>query len=164
VFAVQAEIGEGVANMLGGYGLITSKRQAAARRKPAADLEAYDLWALSYEALMRGKESDLDQALTYIDAAIAKDPGLVRAYTEKAWIRLVRAKFKNDWTDAFADMDRLARTAIGIDPYDAEAHVLIAFTSTVAGQFAEAKVATARALELNPSSADILNQAAINMS
>ena len=88
----------------------------------------------------------------------------MRAYTKKAWIRLVRAKFKNDWADAAADMERLARTAIGIDPLDAEAHVILAIVTTWKGQFAEARAATARALELNPSSADILNQAATNMS
>jgi tetratricopeptide (TPR) repeat protein len=113
---------------------------------------------------MRGKEEDLDKALVHVDAAIAKDPGMARAYIKKAWIRLVRAKFKNDWTDAFADMEQLARTAIRIDPYDAEGHVILAFTSTVSGDMAEAKASTERALELNPSSADILNQAAINMS
>ena len=98
VFAVQTEIAERVASTLGGYGLLTSQTVAAAKRKRPADLEAYDLWALAYEALMRGQEADLDEALAHVDAAIAKDPGLVRAYTKKAWIRLVRAKFKNDWT------------------------------------------------------------------
>jgi tetratricopeptide (TPR) repeat protein len=164
VLAVQTELAERVASTLGGYGLLTSEGRAAAKRKRPVDLAAYDLWALAYEALMRGKEADLDQALVYADAAIAEDPGLVRAYTRKAWIRLVRAKFKNDWMDAISDMERLARLAISIDPYDAEAHAILAFTSTSTGQMAEAKAATARALELNPSSADILNQAAINMS
>ena len=164
VFAVQTEIAERVTSTLGGYGVLTSESVAAAKRKRPADLEAYDLWALAYEALMRGKEEDLDEALVHVDAAITKDPGMARAYIKKAWIRLVRAKFKNDWTDAFADMEQLARTAIRIDPYDAEAHVILAFASTVNGDMAEAKASTTRALELNPGSADILNQAAINMS
>jgi TolB-like protein/class 3 adenylate cyclase len=153
VFAVQTEIAERVASTLGGYGLLTSQSVAAAKRKRPADLEAYDLWALAYEALMRGQEADLDEALVHIDAAIAKDPGLVRAYTKKAWIRIMRAKFKNDWVEAVADMERLARTAIGIDPLDAEAHVVLAFANTWSGRFAEARSEVARALELNPSSA-----------
>ena len=164
MFAVQTEIAERVASTLGGYGLLTSQAVAAAKRKRPADLEAYDLWALAYEAFLRGQEADLDQALAYLDAAIAKDPGLVRAYTKKAWTRLVRAKYKNDWVEAIAEMARLARAAISIDPYDAEAHVILGFTSAWNGQWAEARASTARALELNPSSADILNLAAGNMS
>ena len=91
---------------------------------------------------MRGKEEDLDQALVHADAAIAKDPGLVRAYTKKAWIRLNRAKFKNDWVEAVAEMERLARVAIGIDPLDAEAHVVLAFADAWNGHWADAKAGT----------------------
>ena len=42
--------------------------------------------------------------------------------------------------------------------------VILAFAATWNGQWAEARRAIARALELNPGSADILNQAATNMS
>ena len=109
VFAVQTELAERVASTLGGYGLLLSESRAAAKRKRPADLEAYDLWALAYEAFMRGKEADLEQALAYADAAIAKDPGLVRAYTKKAWILIDLAKYRNNWNEAFAEMERLAR-------------------------------------------------------
>ena len=77
---------------------------AAAKRKRPEDMQAYDLWALSYEAFLRGTEADLDQALAYQDAAIAKDPSFVRAYTKKAWTRLMLVKFRNDWADAVAEM------------------------------------------------------------
>ena len=163
VFAVQTEIAERVASTLGGYGLLTSQTVTAAKRKRPADLEAYDLWALAYEAFLRGQEADLDQALAYLDAAIAKDPGFVRAYTKKAWTRFVRAKYKNDWVEAIAETERLARVSIGIDPYDAEAHAILGFTSALNGRWTEARASTERALELNPSSADNLNQAAGNM-
>jgi TolB-like protein/class 3 adenylate cyclase len=156
VFAVQTEIAERVASTLGGYGLLTSQSMAAVKRKRPDDLQAYDLWALGYEAFLRGTEADLNQALTYLDKAIANDPSFVRAYTKKAWTRLMLTKFRNDWPEAMAEMERLARVAIGIDPYDAEAHVVLGFTKTMNGQWAEARASTARALELNPSSADIL--------
>jgi TolB-like protein/tetratricopeptide (TPR) repeat protein len=164
VFVVQTEIAERVASTLGGYGLLTSQSMAAANRKRPDDLQAYDLWALGYEAFLRGAEADLNQALAYLDAAIAKDPDFVRAYTKKAWTRLMLAKFRNDWSEAIAEMERLARIANSIDPYDAEVHVILGFTSAFNGQWAEARASTAKALELNPSSADILNLAAGNMS
>ena len=229
VFVVQTEIAERVASTLGGYGLLTSQSMAAANRKRPNDLQAYDLWALGYEAFLRGAEADLNQALAYLDAAIAKDPDFVRAYTKpgfprwicvraasctsfrrwakalrrigwpspdgrdgwkresavspafprpsgaaagskwgirakKAWTRLMLAKFRNDWSETIAEMERLARIANGIDPYDAEVHVILGFTSAFDGQWAEARASAAKALELNPSSADILNLAAGNMS
>ena len=54
--------------------------------------------------------------------------------------------------------------AIRLDPYDANGHILLAWALGTLGQNAEALVETNRALELNPSSADILNTAADSMS
>ena len=164
VFAVQTEIAERVASTLGGYGLLFDESRVAAKRKRPADLEAYDLSTLQYEAFLRGTEADLEQALTYGDAAIAKDPGLVRAYTKKAWILINLAKYRGNWNETWAQAEGLARQALAIDPYDAEAHVVLATAATSLGRRAEARTATERAVELNPSSADILNVAATNMS
>ena len=61
-------------------------------------------------------------------------------------------------------MESLARTAIRLDPYDANGHILLAWALGTLGKNAEALAETNRALELNPSSADILNTAADSMS
>lgn len=164
VFAVQTEVAERVASTLGGYGLLLDQSRAAAKRKRPTDLEAYDLWTLQYEAYLRGTEADLEQALAYADAAIAKDPGLVRTYTKKAWTLVHLAKYRNNWNEAWAEAERLAKEALAIDPYDAEAHVVVATAASQLGRMAEAKAAIARAVQLNPSSADILNMAAISLS
>jgi TolB-like protein/class 3 adenylate cyclase len=165
VFAVQTEVAEQVASTLGGHNVLLRESVAAAKRKRPADLGAYDLWALAAVALERGKEADLAQGLAYVDAAIVKDPGLARAYVKKAWLlnALGRYRQDHDYNGTYAEMERLARKALEIDPYDAEGHLLLAFATSSLGRNAEALAPTERALELNPSSADVINVAAANM-
>jgi len=61
-------------------------------------------------------------------------------------------------------MESLARAALRLDPYDANGHILLAWVLGTLGKNTEALAETNRALELNPSSADILNTAADTMS
>ena len=133
VFAVQTEIAEQVASTLGGYGLLLDESRAAAKRKRPADLEAYDLWTLQYEAFLRGTEADLEQALAYADAAIAKDPGLVRAYTKKAWILVHLAKYREQLERSLGRDGAAGEEALAIDPLDAEAHVVLATATPRSG-------------------------------
>jgi tetratricopeptide (TPR) repeat protein len=163
VFAVQTEVAERVANALAGHNVLLRESAAAAKRKRPADLGAYDLWALATEAFLRGKKADLEQGLSYADAAIAKDPGLARAYTRKAWLLNGLSRYRENQNETYAEMERLARRALGIDPYDADGHLVLAFATSSLGRNAEAMAATERALELNPSSAGVLNTAAQNM-
>jgi TolB-like protein len=165
VFAVQTEVAERVANSLAGHSLLLRESAVAAKRKRPADLGAYELWALATDAFLRGKEADIEQGLVYADAAIAKDPSLARAYTRKAWLLNARGRYRQDYdyNQAYAEMERLAKKALEIDPYDAEGYLTLAFATSSLGRNTEAKVATERALELNPSSAGVLNTAASNM-
>jgi Tfp pilus assembly protein PilF len=120
---------------------------------------------LAAGAFERGEEADLVQGLAYADAAIVKDLGLARAYVKKAWLlnALGRYRRDHDYNGTYAEMERLARKALEIDPYDAEGHLLLAFATSSLGRNAEAMEPTRRALELNPSSADVINTAAANM-
>ncbi len=163
VFAIQTEVAERVTSALGGKNVLFSESRAAAKRKRPSDLEAYDLWVLAADALLQTSEADLRQGIAYADEAIARDPGLVRAYTEKGWLLLNLTKYTKIYRETHLEMEHLARKAIEIDPYDAEAHVLLAFAAGMLGNNAESLRANNRALELNPSSADILNIAADSM-
>ena len=163
VFAVQTEVAELAANSIGGHGLLPRERAVAARRKRPGDLAAYDLLALGYEAEMRGTELDLTRAMAYTDAAIAKDPGMARAFAQKAFIVLSLQNFRKNWEEALPEMERLARAALDLDPYDAWGWVAHAVAVDNLGRNAEAAADAARAVELNPSSADILNSAAASL-
>jgi len=157
IFAVQNEVADGVISTLGSRNLLTTLAAAAARRKGPSDLEAYDLFALGYASFNKGGEEGFAEAIKLFDAAIAKDPQLVFAYVKKGWAILLYAHYANrNLGEAASELERLARKAIEIDPYDAEGHVTLGDKLAWWGDFAQSAAEVDRALELNPSSADIL--------
>ncbi len=164
VFAVQSEVSEHTASAVAGSDLLLADMQAAALRKRPGDLQAYDLTVMAYESFLKGTEADTRQGIAQADRAIARDPDFARAYVQKAWLIQDLAKYEKNWNAASAEMERLARTAIRLDPYDANGHILLAWTLATLDKNDEAMVETERALELNPSSADVLNMAADTMS
>ncbi len=163
VFAVQAEVAEHTASIVAGSDLLLADMQAAARRKAPEDLQAYDLTIMAYDSFLRGTEADTQKGIELTDEAIQRDPDFARAYIQKAWLLQDLAKYRKNWNVATAEMESLARIAIRLDPYDANGHILLAWALGTLGKNAEALAETDRALELNPSSADILNTAADSM-
>ena len=165
IFAVQNEVADGVISTLGNRGLLTSLAAAAARRKGPSDLEAYDLFALGYADFIKGGEEGFAKSIKFFDAAIAKDPQFVLPYVKKGWAILMLASFPNrDIGEAGNELERLARKAIEIDPYDAEGHVALGDKLAWWGDFAQGAVELNRALELNPSSAFTMAHVAGSMS
>jgi len=164
VFAVQSEVAEHVVNALGGNNLLAGLSQAAAKRKNPADLEAYDLWALATASRLEGTKQGFEDALAYADAAIAHDPTLARAYIVKGWTLQSLASYRKNWNEADLEGEKLSRKAIAIDPYDAEARVLLASVLSNLGNNTESRRENDRAVELNPSSADIIISVATVMS
>jgi class 3 adenylate cyclase/TolB-like protein/tetratricopeptide (TPR) repeat protein len=157
IFAVQNEVSDGVISTLGGRGLLTSLAAVAARRKGPSDLEAYDLFALGLADFYKGGEEGFAESIKLFDAAIAKDPQFGFAYVKKAWAILNYALTTNgDLDEAANEFERLARKAIEIDPYDAEGHVSLGDKLVWWGDVAQGAVEVERALELNPSSADLM--------
>jgi TolB-like protein/class 3 adenylate cyclase len=163
IFAIQTEVSERVASTLGGYNLLTSLGRAAAKRKRPSDLEAYDLYLLGVEAFLGNSERDLERGLDYENRALERDPQLVRAMLKKGWIIFNLRKFKKNDDEAYVQMEQLANAAIALDPQDAEAHVLLSYAAANFGRNAESLDEIRKAIALNPSSADILNQASDQM-
>ena len=157
IFGVQNEVSDGVISTLGGRGLLTSLAAVAARRKGPSDLEAYDLFALGMADFYKGGEEGFAKSIKFFDAAIAKDPQFGFAYVKKGWAILNHALSANgDVDEAGSEFERLSRKAIEIDPYGAEGHVSLGDKLVWWGDFAQGAVEVERALELNPSSADIM--------
>jgi TolB-like protein len=157
IFAVQNEVSDGVISTLGGRGLLTSLAAVAARRKGPSNLEAYDLFALGMADFYKGGADGFAESIKFFDAAIAKDPQFGFAYVKKGWAILNYALSANgDLDEAANEFERLSRKAIEIDPYDAEGHVALGDKLVWWGDVAQGAVEVERALELNPSSADIL--------
>jgi TolB-like protein len=165
IFAVQNEVADGVISTLGGRGLLTSLAAATARRKAPSDLEAYDLFALGVAAFNKGGEEGFAESIKFFDAAIAKDPQFSYPYVKKGWAILSYAVTADrDVDEAGNQFEQLARKAIEIDPYDADGHVALGDKLAWWGDLAQGAVEVERAMELNPSSADMMAHSAAVMS
>jgi class 3 adenylate cyclase/TolB-like protein len=157
IFAVQNEVSDGVISTLGGRGLLTNLAAAAARRKGPSDLEGYDLFALGMADFYKGGEEGFAESIKLFDAATTKDPQFGFAYVKKGWAIFNYALSANrDLGEAANEFERLARKGIEIDPYDAEGHVALGDKLVWWGDFAQGAAEVERALELNPSSADVM--------
>ncbi len=162
IFAVETEIaGHAVEAIAGGR---VSSMTPAAAEKPPGDLQAYDLVLLAQQSLLKGREADTLTGIGLAEQAIARDPDFARAYVAKAALVEDLAKYRKTWSEATHEMEGLLRTAVRLDPGNADAHMLLAWTLNTLGGTAEAQSERERALTLAPSSADIVNNAAEAMS
>jgi len=166
VFAVQNEVADGVISTLGDDNLLARLSAAATRGKAPSDIAAYDLYALAVESFNKGTPEGFAESTRWDDAAIAKDPLFARAYVGKGWsLRWIALGGHGDFQEAMSEADRLARKAVEIDPDDAAAHLLLGTNlRQMGGDATQAGAEIDRALELNPSSAYILNISASSMS
>ena len=93
IFAVQSDVADHIANSLGGReGKVGESLAAGARRKPPADLGAYELYLLAQETMYSDLSAEhMKEAQNILDQAIAKDPTFARAYVRYAntfaWLR-----------------------------------------------------------------------------
>ena len=126
-----------------------------ARRKPAGNLDAYDLFlrALPHVAVVTAQENMV--ALDYLNQAIALDPGYAPALGYAAWCLVQRVT--RGWPPAFADdrvmAETFARQALAMAGGDATALALGGFALVAAKiDHAAGLEACRRAVNLTPGS------------
>lgn len=135
---------------------------ARARRKPAENLGAYDLYlqALPHTYVVRPDENL--QALDLLERAIALDPNYAPALSHGAWCLVQR--LTRGWA-AYGDNDRAhavswARRALAIGSDDAKAVVLGGFALVLLREdYVAGMDAVRRAVEINPGSGFVLGMA-----
>src|SRR4051812_30075883 len=100
----------------------------------------------------------MEEAKRLYDRAITTDPRLAWAYVGRAWTDMLLTFYgpPYDFAAGIAAMEADARAAIGLDPQEAEAHVVLGEALYNQGRFGESTAEYDIALRLNPSSADIL--------
>jgi TolB-like protein/Flp pilus assembly protein TadD len=132
---------------------LTRVERDRAKRKPAADLDAYDYYlrALANGYLMTRGESD--EVLRLARKAIELDPDFASAYGIAAWFHTRRAV--NKWTDdgvhERGEALKMARRAAELGKEDAFCLSFAGYAFTFAGREIEHGAALAdRAVELNP--------------
>ena len=161
LFTVQSEVAQQVVNVLGSaHGVLEQQALAAIKRRAASDLVAYDLAQLAAEANGQSDGANLERGLAYANEAIARDPTYAQAYVIKGWLLFNLAKASDELAIPWAELETIFRNAVTLDPFSAWAHASLGFAISANK---EAKPAFERAIELAPSSADILNIAADRM-
>jgi TolB-like protein/cytochrome c-type biogenesis protein CcmH/NrfG len=159
IFAIQDEVTEKVAGTLTGWeGAIAEAERAVARRKPPANLQAYDYYLLGIEAKHKETKDDNIRAQELFRKALELDPRFARAYTALAltygyeiWLSYTesRARSLRDWLAA-------VQKAVALDPYDGEAHMVLGYAYRMLNDHERATRELDRGLELQPNSPDLL--------
>ena len=159
IFAIQDEATEKVAGTLTGWeGAIAEAERAVARRKPPANLQAYDYYLLGIEAKHKETKEDNIRAQELFRKALELDPRFARAYTGLAltygyeiWLSYTesRARSLRDWLAA-------VQKAVALDPYDGEAHMVLGYAYRMLNDYERATHELDRGLELQPNSPDLL--------
>jgi adenylate cyclase len=153
VFAVQDEIARTITGELA-PGIIAAEMQQA-RRKDAAQLDAWDKTMRAHWHIRRFTREDMAEARRLLDEAIALDPASAMAFGDLAVALHFSAVFgwSEDPAEAFARCGEMARRAIAIDDGDANAHTALAIYELFCGRHEESRRRLRRALDLDPNSA-----------
>jgi len=156
IFEVQERIARRVAGTLA-----TNLQQIAlaqSLRKPAATLDAYDLLLRARTQANEATRSGNRMARELLDRVIAMAPTYADAQAELAEATFQRAVY--GWSE-FAQQDvdaaiRLAQKALEIDEESVLAHSVLARAYTVQQKYDLGLAESERALQLNPSDAEVL--------
>ena len=158
IFAVQGDVADHIANSLvGREGKVGKSLAVGARRKPPADLGAYDLYLLAQETMYSDLSPEhMKEAQNILDRAISKDPSFARAYVRYANTYAWLATTEAGSAELFQQMLRYAGKAVSLDPMDADAHAALGYALTLTGDLEQGQLHLEEALRLTPNAFDIL--------
>jgi len=165
LFAVMDDVTELVVGALG-----TTKggrlRRAASDVKAGAgptDFQAFDHFVQGMQELNKNTRESIALSLMHLGEAIAINPRYAKAHAKIAWAHLMNRIF--GWcTDATVSLEKAreaANAAVEADDTEAWAHWALAGCAMACGQHDRALSDMNRALELNPSDADVLTDMGI---
>jgi TolB-like protein/Tfp pilus assembly protein PilF len=163
IFAIQSEVAEEVAATLGGMGgsaAITAEEMRRARRRSPENLTAYDYYLLANEGRTKFTRESVLAGIDAATKAIGVEPTLGRAYVVRAWLNYITVHHGGDFETVRQAMEADAKRAVALDPYDAEARIVLAFHLNGRGRFEESAAQIQAALQANPNNAQVLVVAA----
>lgn len=152
LFAVQAEMAESAAAVVGGR--LNPTERAALARRPTVSNEAYRLYLLGNSLLGRRTQLDVRRALEAYTAATRLDPRFVAAWARIGLARLIEWSWPIWHEDVPGDSLRVlgrvaAQRALSLDPLSAEAWLATAYAAVSAGDLWVADAGFARSLALD---------------
>ncbi len=135
-----------------------------AQRKPAANLQAYDLLLRALASIHTLERDGIDPAIALLDKAISLDPSYARAFALKARLQ-VRRIFTigaDPSAPSMTDTVHLARLAVEKGRDDPDVLWMASFAITMAGGDLQGGIALIdRSLALNPNCAEALAHGAM---
>ena len=151
LFAMQDELTDGIVGALEAALLRVEVERA--RRKPPANLDAWDASLRAWWHLQRFTREDFAAAMPLFRRSLELDAGQARAHSGIAMVRLCEALFL--WTksprDALAEAMTSARAALAADPLDSLPYAALGFVLALTGKHDEALAMCSKGIELNPS-------------
>jgi TolB-like protein len=160
VFKLQDELASSILQAL--RGTVPMPQQAADRTAPTQDTEAYRLY-LQAQGTAAASLSNYRAALSLYDQAIARDPHFAQPLAGRATLRYSALTLGFSLPNALEDSERDARQALALDARLPEAHLALALTSMVKGNWLEAEASYRRALNTQPRDARILSGYAVGL-
>ncbi len=156
LFSVQAEVADKVAVSVAGtggsnIGAIQGGLLSEAKKRPPADLSAYDFNMLAREQRKLDTKAGVVKGLEYAERAIALDPNFAPAYASRAWLKWVKGAFFNlPFETKMKEFESDLRQALALDPSNADAEAGLVLLLALQGRFAETSAAIDRAVRDNP--------------
>ncbi|HSM08450.1 MAG TPA: tetratricopeptide repeat protein [Gemmatimonadota bacterium] len=160
VFAIQTEIAEAIADQLR---VSLGLDEGADLVSPTDDLEAYDLY-LAARGRMRERGDGVAEAIRLYEAAIARDSSWAPAWAGLAESRATLPWYlpgryaDRPWAENLDAAERAAHRALSLDSAIATAWVALGNVHRERWEWREATDSYARALELDPESAEAYQQ------
>ena len=150
IFAVQDEIARAIVTNL--QIQLTGVEAFSLTAPPTRDAEAYTLY-LRGRALWKQRGLDaIEQSVELFQAALARDPGFSRAYSNLAAAYVLIPNYSNEVGDTFFELaSEAALTALTIDESIAEAHAVLARISDDRWSWSDAQTGFFFATSLDPS-------------
>jgi TolB-like protein len=159
LFAVQSDVTQRIAATLAGYeGAVAEAERSLLRRKPPANLTAFDTYLLAMEAKHKVTKESLVEAEVLFRKSLELDPQLARAYVGLVDVQfyLIDLGLAPSIDEALSKMMTAGDMAVTLDPNDGKTHYARGLASLYNGKPEQAVAEFARAETLAPSDADML--------
>ena len=159
LFAVQNDVTQRIAaTIAGSEGAVAEAERTLLRRKPPANLTAFDTYLLAMEAKHKVTKESLTEAEGLFRKALDLDPQLARAYVGLVDVQcyLIDLGLAPSVEEVLSKMMEAAKLAVKLDPDDGKTHLALGFAYAYHGKPDQAAAEFARAETLAPSDADVL--------
>jgi len=159
LFAVQNDVTQRIAaTIAGSEGAVAEAERTLLRRKPPANLTAFDTYLLAMEAKHKVTRESLIEAEGLFRKALELDPQLARAHYGLATVQmyLIDLGLAPSVEETLSKMMAAAQKAVELDPDDGKTHLALGGAYAYQGKAEQALAEFDRAETLSPSDADLL--------